>query len=145
MKDPKIVVIGGGTGSFEILSGLKNYTPNLTALVCMADDGGSTGMLRDEYGVLPPGDVRKALVALARTPELRNLFDYRFNDGGLAGHSFGNLFLATVEKMSDNFAHAVQLASRLLSIQGRFTNHPRQGNAGSGRRRPYHPWRSRTG
>ncbi len=118
MKDPKIVVIGGGTGSFEILSGLKNYTPNLTALVCMADDGGSTGMLRDEYGVLPPGDVRKALVALARTPELRNLFDYRFNDGGLAGHSFGNLFLATVEKMSDNFAHAVQLASRLLSIQG---------------------------
>lgn len=118
MKDPKIVVIGGGTGSFELLSGLKEYTPNLTALVCMADDGGSTGMLRDEYGVLPPGDVRKALVALARTPQLRNLFDYRFNDGGLAGHSFGNLFLATVEKMSDNFAHAVQLASRLLNIQG---------------------------
>lgn len=119
MKDPKIVVIGGGTGSFELLSGLKKYTPNLTALVSMADDGGSTGVLRDEYGVLPPGDIRKCLVALSRTPELRNLFDYRFSDGGLAGHSFGNLFLSTVEKMAGDFARAVELAGKLLNITGR--------------------------
>ena len=74
MKGPKIVVIGGGTGTFEILSGLKKYDVELTALVSMADDGGSTGVLRDEYDVLPPGDVRKALVALARTPEMHDLF-----------------------------------------------------------------------
>ncbi len=116
--EPNIVVIGGGTGTFGLLSGLKDRTPHLTALVSMADDGGSTGMLRDEYDVLPPGDIRKALIALARTPQMRNLFDYRFSDGGLAGHSFGNLFLSTVEKMSDNFAHAVQLAGTLLNIQG---------------------------
>lgn len=114
----KIVVIGGGTGTFELLTGLKKYTPNLTALVSMADDGGSTGILRDEYGVLPPGDIRKALVALARVPQMRDVFNYRFDDGAFAGHSFGNIFLSTVEKMSDNFGHSVKLASKLLNITG---------------------------
>ncbi|HEU4984472.1 MAG TPA: gluconeogenesis factor YvcK family protein, partial [Nitrososphaera sp.] len=118
-KSPKIVVIGGGTGTFELLSGLKKYAPDLTALVSMADDGGSTGLLRDEYGVLPPGDVRKALVALARVPEMRDLFNYRYKDGGFAGHTFGNLFLSTVEKMADNnFIDAIRLAGKVLNISG---------------------------
>lgn len=120
MKGPKIVVIGGGTGTFEILSGLKKYDVELTALVSMADDGGSTGVLRDEYDVLPPGDVRKALVALARTPEMRDLFNYRYQDGAFAGHTFGNLFLSTVEQMAGNdFAKAVELAGKVLNISGR--------------------------
>jgi uncharacterized cofD-like protein len=120
MSNPKIVVIGGGTGTFEILGGLKKLTPELTALVGMADDGGSTGLLRDDYGVLPPGDVRKALVALARVPEMRDLFNYRYEEGGLAGHSFGNIFLSTVEKMAGgNFTQAVDLASKVLNITGR--------------------------
>lgn len=119
MKEPKIVVIGGGTGSFALLNGLKKYSGDVTALVSMADDGGSTGLLRDELGVLPPGDVRKALVALARTPQMRELFDYRFREGTLAGHSFGNLFLTAVEKMNDNFSRAVELAGKVLNIQGR--------------------------
>lgn len=120
MRIPKIVVIGGGTGTLEILSGLKKYDVELTALVSMADDGGSTGLLRDEYGVLPPGDIRKALVALARAPEMRDLFNYRYNEGGLAGHTFGNLFLSTVEKMADNnLIDAIHLASKVLNISGR--------------------------
>lgn len=119
MENPKIVVIGGGTGSFELLSGLKKYTPNITALVSMADNGGSTGLLRDEYGVLPPGDVRKCLVALANVPELRDLFNYRYEEGSFAGHTFGNLFLSTVEKIADNFADSVKLASKMLNITGR--------------------------
>src|SRR6267378_2661186 len=90
IKAPKVVVIGGGTGSFTVLSSLKQYTTNLTALVNMADDGGSTGQLRDELGVLPPGDVRQCLVALSSSPDrLRELFSYRFEDGALSGHSFG--------------------------------------------------------
>ncbi len=114
------MVIGGGTGSFEILSGLKKYTSNLTALINMADDGGSSGILRDQYGVLPPGDVRKALVALARAPEMRDLFTYRYADGSFAGHTFGNLFLSTVEQMANNnFSDAVRLASKVLNIAGR--------------------------
>jgi uncharacterized cofD-like protein len=116
---PKIVVIGGGTGTFEILGGLKTYTSNLTALVSMADDGGSTGVLRDEYGVLPPGDIRKCLIALARVPEMRDLFNYRYKDGSLAGHSFGNIFLSTVEKMTGNFTEAIELADKVLNIAGR--------------------------
>lgn len=119
MKSPEIVVIGGGTGTFEILRGLKKYATNLTALVGMADDGGSTGILRDEYGVLPPGDVRKALVALARVPEMRDLFNYRYENGSFAGHSFGNIFLSTVEQMAGDFIGAVELASKILNITGR--------------------------
>jgi uncharacterized cofD-like protein len=116
--DVKIAVIGGGTGSFTVLSGLKNHSRKIAALVNMADDGGSTGKLRDELGVLPPGDIRQCLVALSRTPELRDLFNYRFDSGSLKGHAFGNLFLTALEKMTGDFAKAVELASGVLNIAG---------------------------
>lgn len=119
MKSPKLVVIGGGTGSFTLLSSLKEYVKDITALVNVADDGGSTGVLRDELGVLPPGDVRQCLVALSESSELRDLFMYRFNEGSLKGHSFGNLFLSAVEKMTDSFSDGIDLASKLLRIQGK--------------------------
>ncbi|MDR1969962.1 MAG: YvcK family protein, partial [Candidatus Nomurabacteria bacterium] len=115
----KIVVIGGGTGSFVVLSGLKNYTNDLTALVSMVDDGGSAGVLRDELGVLPPGDVRQCLVALSRSPRVRDLFNYRFDEGTFSGHSFGNLFLAATEKMTGSFRAGVALASEILNVTGR--------------------------
>ena len=115
----KVVVIGGGTGSFTLLSGLRKYVSDLTSLVNMADDGGSTGQLRDELGVLPPGDVRQCLVALSDSPRVRDLFNYRFDDGSLKGHAFGNLFLTALEKMTGSFGEAVQLASQVLNIQGR--------------------------
>ncbi len=120
-KDPKIVVIGGGTGSFTLLSALKHQTRNLTALVNMVDDGGSTGVLRDELGVLPPGDVRQCLVALSQSSSsLRELFNYRFPESStLAGHSFGNLFLSAVEMMTNDFGDGVALASEVLHIVGR--------------------------
>lgn len=114
----KFVVIGGGTGSFTLLSGLKQYAKNITALVNMADDGGSTGQLRDELGVLPPGDVRQCLVALSDSPKVRELFNHRFTEGSLKGHAFGNLFLAALENMTGSFADAVELASEVLSITG---------------------------
>lgn len=115
----KIVVIGGGTGSFTLLNELKNYTHNLTALVNMVDDGGSTGQLRDELGVLPAGDVRQCLVALSTTPKVRELFSYRFDEGSMKGHAFGNLFMAALEKMTGSFADAVETAGEVLSIKGR--------------------------
>ncbi len=118
-KGPKVVVIGGGTGSFTLLSGLKLYVRDVTALVNMADDGGSTGQLRDELGVLPPGDVRQCLVALSDSPKVRDLFNYRFEEGALSGHAFGNLFLTALEKMTGSFAEAVELASEVLNITGR--------------------------
>ena len=118
-NDLKIVVIGGGTGSFTLLTGLKEYTTSLTALVNMADDGGSTGMLRDELGVLPPGDVRQCLVALSDAPKLRDLFNYRFEEGTLKGHAFGNLFLTALEKMTGDFAEGVEVASEVLNVSGR--------------------------
>ena len=92
----KITVIGGGTGTFVVLSGLKQYPLNLGVIVTMMDSGGSTGKLRDQLGVLPPGDLRQALVALSEAPLLwRKLFLYRFENGDFAGHNFGNLFLST--------------------------------------------------
>lgn len=115
---PSMVVVGGGTGSFTLLSGLKNYVQDITALVNMADDGGSTGQLRDELGVLPPGDIRQCLVALSDSPKVRDLFNYRFDDGALKGHAFGNLFLTALEKMTGSFAEAVDLASEVLNITG---------------------------
>jgi uncharacterized cofD-like protein len=118
-KNPAVVVIGGGTGSFALLSGLKKYTSNLTAIVNMADDGSSTGVLRDELGVLPPGDARRCLVALSRSPKVRDLFEYRFDEGALKGHAFGNLFLAALEKMTGSFAEAVATASEVLNVEGR--------------------------
>lgn len=114
----RFVVIGGGTGSFTVLSGLKKYTSHITALVNMADDGGSTGQLRDELGVLPPGDIRQCLVALSESPKTRELFNYRFEEGTFKGHAFGNLFLTALEKMTGNFAEAVELASEVLKIVG---------------------------
>lgn len=115
----KVAVIGGGTGSFTLLQSLKHYTPHITALVNMADDGGSTGVLRDELGVLPPGDVRQCLVALSESPRVRDLFNYRFEEGTFAGHAFGNIFMAALEKMTGNFAEAVEEASDVLNIVGR--------------------------
>jgi len=117
-KKPHLVVIGGGTGSFTLLRSLKDLTPNITALVSMADDGGSTGILRDELGVLPPGDVRQCLVALSRATEMRELFNYRFSEGTFQGHSFGNLFLTALEKMTGSFARAVETASKVLNLRG---------------------------
>ena len=117
-NDIKIAVIGGGTGSFTLLTALKDYTSQIAALVNMADDGGSTGTLRDELGVLPPGDIRQCLVALSRAPEIRDLFNYRFDEGGLKGHAFGNLFLTALEKMTGDFARSVETASEVLNIVG---------------------------
>jgi uncharacterized cofD-like protein len=120
MKNPKITLIGGGTGSYTLLQSLKSLTPDITALVNMADDGGSTGVLRDELGVLPPGDIRQCLVALSGAPqELRDLFNFRFPSGTLEGHSFGNIFLSAVEKMTNNFDDSVRMASDVLRITGR--------------------------
>ncbi|MDB5178453.1 MAG: hypothetical protein JWN01_396 [Patescibacteria group bacterium] len=117
---PKIVVIGGGTGTFTVLTSLKHYAQDITAVVNMIDDGGSTGILRDELGVLPPGDVRQSLVALSSSSrELRELFNYRFPEGTFAGHAFGNLFLTALEKVTGSFAEAVEVASKVLSIQGK--------------------------
>lgn len=116
--DIKVAVIGGGTGSFMLLSALKERTEAIAALVNMADDGGSTGQLRDELGVLPPGDIRQCLVALSNAPEMRDLFNHRFGDGALKGHAFGNLFLAALEEMSGDFARGVELAGEVLNITG---------------------------
>jgi len=116
----KIVTIGGGTGQFTVLSGLKKFNNNLTAIVNMVDDGGSTGVLRDELGVLPPGDIRQCLVALSRSSEeMRKLFNYRFEKGSFKGHSFGNLFLTALEKISGSFEKAVEEAAKILAISGR--------------------------
>ena len=116
----KVVVIGGGTGNFVVLSGLKRYDVELSAIVTMADDGGSTGILRDELGVLPPGDVRQCLVALSNSSRLmRNLMDYRFSNGGLEGHSFGNLLLSALEKVTGSFEKAVEEAGQIISIKGK--------------------------
>lgn len=117
----KVVAIGGGTGLFGVLSGLKKYFENPTAIVTMADDGGSTGILRDEFGILPPGDVRRALVALSNTNDklLSDLFNYRFTEGaGLSGHSFGNLMITALERITGSFEQAVEEAGKILNTQG---------------------------
>lgn len=124
MKEPfapterKITVIGGGTGSFTLLSALKNHTHQIAALVNMADDGGSTGVLRDELGALPPGDIRQCLVALSNSPKVRDLFNYRFEEGTFQGHSFGNILLSALEKVTGNFSEAVETASEILRVNG---------------------------
>ncbi len=115
----KAVVIAGGTGGFTVLSALKNYVTNITAVVNMVDDGGSTGILRDELGVLPTGDVRQSLVALSSSSQImRELFNYRFSSGTFAGHPFGNIFLTALEKITGSFAEAVVTASKILDITG---------------------------
>jgi uncharacterized cofD-like protein len=117
----KIVAIGGGTGLSTLLRGLKRYTANITAIVTVSDDGGSSGRLQKELGILPPGDIRNCLVALAGDETLvTDLFRYRFETGdGLSGHSFGNLFLAAMTEVTGNFDRAVQESSRVLNIKGR--------------------------
>jgi uncharacterized cofD-like protein len=117
----KIVAIGGGTGLSTLLRGLKRRTSNLTAVVTVSDDGGSSGRLQKELGVLPPGDVRNCLVALADDEALvTDLFRYRFTEGeGLSGHSFGNLFLAAMCGITGNFDHAIKESSRVLNVVGR--------------------------
>ncbi len=117
----KIVAIGGGTGLSTLLRGLKRSTSNLTAVVTVADDGGSSGRLRNELGILPPGDIRNCLVALSDDEAMvTDLFKYRFAEGeGLTGHSFGNLFLAAMTGITGNFDRAIKESSRVLKIKGR--------------------------
>jgi len=119
-KNKKVVVLGGGTGNFTVLTGLKKHPLDLAAIVAMADDGGSTGMLRDELGVLPPGDIRQCLVALSSSDEyMRELMNYRFTNGNLKGHSFGNLLLSALEKSTGSFDKAIEAVSEILRIEGR--------------------------
>jgi uncharacterized cofD-like protein len=115
----KVVTIGGGTGTFTVLSGLKKYPLELTAIVTMSDDGGSSGMLRDEYGVLPPGDVRQSLVALSDAGAvMRNLFNHRYKNGALSGHNFGNIFISTLEQVTGSLDKALEVVSKILNIRG---------------------------
>lgn len=116
--DLKIAVIGGGTGSFTLLNALKEHSGSIAAIVNMADDGGSTGVLRDELGTLPPGDVRQCLVALSDSGKMRELFNYRFEEGTFKGHAVGNVLLSALEKMTGNFSDAVEMASDILRING---------------------------
>jgi uncharacterized cofD-like protein len=119
-RGPKIVAIGGGSGLSTLLRGLKEYTGNITAIVSIADDGGSSGRLKRELGVLPPGDIRKNIAALADAePLMSQLFEYRFNEGeGLEGHSFGNLFIVAMTEVAGNFEEAVRETSRVLAVRG---------------------------
>lgn len=120
-RGPRLVVIGGGTGLATLLRGLKEHTSNLTAIVTMADDGGSSGRLRSELGIPPPGDIRNTLVALADTePLMERLFQHRFDLGeGLRGHSFGNLFIAAMAEVTGDFEEAVRASSKVLAVRGR--------------------------
>jgi uncharacterized cofD-like protein len=119
-RGPKIVVVGGGTGLSNLLRGLKQYSSNITAIVTVADDGGSSGRLRREIGVLPPGDIRNCLSALASEEKLlTELFKYRFKAGsGLVGHSFGNLFLTAMNEITGNLEQAIAASSKVLAVQG---------------------------
>ncbi len=116
---PKVVVIGGGTGLSVLLSGLKHHTENITAIVTVADDGGSSGKLRRELGVLPPGDFRNCIAALADDEALTTqLFRYRYRSGGLEGHSFGNIFITTMAEVTGSFEEGLYQSGRVLNIRG---------------------------
>lgn len=118
----KIVVIGGGTGAFTVLNGLKERFSNITAIINMSDESGSTGVLREEFGILPTGDIWRALIALSPgdQPLIAELFSYRFHEGGgLAGHAFGNLMIAALERITGSFERAVEEAGKLLGIRGK--------------------------
>ncbi|MDO7787921.1 uridine diphosphate-N-acetylglucosamine-binding protein YvcK [Desulforamulus aquiferis] len=118
-RGPRIVVIGGGTGLSSLLKGLKEYTSNITAIVAVTDDGGSSGRLRDNLGILPPGDIRNCVVALAdRETLMEEVLQYRFTTGELAGHNLGNLLLAGLNNVSGGFDGAVQALSKVLAIRG---------------------------
>lgn len=119
MHRPNVVTIGGGTGLYALLRGLQRYDLCVTAVVTMMDDGGSTGLLRDEFGVLPPGDVRRCIVALSESPELmKELFQYRFDRGALKGHSFGNLFITALKEITGSDDAAIAEAAKLLNVKG---------------------------
>lgn len=119
-RGPKIVALGGGTGLSTLLRGLKDFTSNITAVVTVSDDGGSSGVLRDNLGILPPGDIRNCLVALADTePMMEGLFQHRFKNGDFKGHSFGNLFIAAMTQITGDFDRAIQESSKVLAIRGR--------------------------
>jgi uncharacterized cofD-like protein len=114
------VVIGGGTGLATVLRGLKAFDCNITAIVTVADDGGSSGLLRKDMGILPPGDIRNCLLALAEAePEMTALFNHRFSKGKLKGHCFGNLFLAAMTEMTGDFQEAIRAMSRILAVKGK--------------------------
>jgi uncharacterized cofD-like protein len=119
-RGPKIVTIGGGTGLAVLLSGLKEYTSNISAIVTVADDGGSSGRLRQEFDILPPGDIRNCLVALADAPALmRDLFQFRFDtSSNLSGHSFGNLFITVMTRLTGDFEKAIKETSKVLALRG---------------------------
>ncbi len=121
-RKPKIVCIGGGTGTYQILLGLRQYPVELAAVVTMSDSGGSSGRLRKELGILPPGDVRRALLALSglrlKKKTLSKLFDFRFNNGELAGHSMGNLLLAALTQITGKTDLAISEAARILEVSG---------------------------
>ncbi len=115
----KIVVIGGGCGTHSVLRSLREFPAHLSAIVSMADDGGSTGALREAYGVLPPGDVRQCLLALSLAPpEVRAMFEYRYADGPLKGHTVGNIMLTSLERTTGSFESAVETATKLLNVNG---------------------------
>ncbi len=118
--EPGIVVVGGGTGLSVLLKGLKKYTSRLTAIVTVSDDGGSSGRLRAEMGVLPPGDIRNCLVALAETETLMDkVFQHRFRaGGGIQGHSLGNLLLVAMSEIAGDFISAIQEVSKVLAVRG---------------------------
>ena len=119
-RQPRIAAIGGGHGLSAMLRGLKTYTKDITAIVTVADDGGGSGMLREDLGMLPPGDIRNCIMALANTePTMQQLLNYRFTDGSLAGQSFGNLFLAAMNGISGSFDEAVHRMGDVLAITGR--------------------------
>ncbi len=120
VKGPKIVVIGGGTGLSTMLRGLKHYTSNITAIVTVGDDGGGSGELREDLGILPPGDIRNCILALADTePLMQELLQYRFTEGKLKNQNFGNLFLAAMDGISGTFEEAVRKMSSVLAVTGK--------------------------
>ncbi|MFA4984317.1 MAG: YvcK family protein [Candidatus Omnitrophota bacterium] len=119
-RGPKVVVVGGGTGLSVLLSGIKEYSSNISAIVTVADDGGSSGRLREQFDILPPGDIRNCLVALADAPALmRDLFQFRFGKGSdLSGHNFGNLFITVMTQLTGDFEKAIRETSKVLALKG---------------------------
>lgn len=117
---PRMVAIGGGTGLATVLRGLKSFSCDLCAIVTVTDDGGSSGRLRKDMGILPPGDIRNCILALAEAePDMTSLFNHRFTKGELKGHNFGNLFLAAMTEMTGDFQIAVRAMSRILAVKGK--------------------------
>lgn len=119
-KEPKIVVIGGGTGLSTMLKGIKKYTSHITAIVTVSDNGGASGQIREEMGIMPPGDIRNCLVALANTePVMEKVLQYRFKEGSFKGQNLGNLFLAALTDITGSFEQAVTLTGNVLAITGK--------------------------